>query len=498
MTSSQMFDPSGEFFLQIAEMLSSEDLSKLSTCDTRLRSILRPRLLEEVENENNRARLDMCPGNVLMRIAEYIPNSPLSQSNNHFRSMFLPMFDVCSNTDVNLKITEMLSPKEVSRLASCNSYFRSILPIQPLRVNIVCTNEIFGMDNSLFVTERPSGRMLDSDEYLIHGKRYLFWLFDEDRGHRVHMVCGAPVGERGGTDLALMTRRRSERDPVSHKFWMVESVDGDFDLEEGMPIPFGSNVKIVQYDERTSIDAKDRLQLSVIQLEEWEDEGKVLWYASKSSATTTHEFRILRSDDLTYSYRRQLTMTQLEIRASPVFYFDGGSMGIYSARSLEGGTLDFEGRSKVVVAFELWTEEGFLHLQAVDIPQYRKEEDNIDFSLSAPMIREGEEGITYRHVHNEHAALETLVNIRLEHWFAVKLYLAAAADVILWRTSQYERLEAFSNHESLVDKGECIGKKFVLRDTNDTKATCHKPEYANIPRDPSRQFFCAIVDKKIS
>lgn len=499
MTNFQIFDDSSsEFIVQIAEMLSHKELSQLSTCDTRLRSILRPRLLEEAKNVIMEGRLDTCPRNIVMRIAEYLPKFRLPLLNKYFQSMFLPMFDVCSNTDVTLKITEMLNPKEVARLASCNSYFRSILPKRPLRINIVCTNEEFCMDNRLFVTEYNSGRMLEHNEYLIQGNRYIFWLFDEDRGHRVHMACGTPIGERGGTDLALMTRRRSELDPASHKCWIVESEDGDLNMEEGMPIPFGSNVKIVQYDDRKSIDAKDRLQLSVIQLEEWQDEGKVLWYASKSSATTTHEFRIMRSEDLTLVYRRQLIMTPIEIRASPVFHFDGGSMGIYSARSLEGGTLFFEGRSKAVVTFELWTEEGFLHLKAVDIPQYRNEEDSIDFALSVPMIREGEERFTYRNVYNEHPVLETFVNIRLEHWFAVKLYLAAAADVILWRTSQYERLESFSNHELLVDKGECIGKKFVFKDTNSNETPYMKPEHANIPPDPSRQFFCAIVDKKMS
>jgi len=494
-----MFDCSSEFVLQIAEMLSPSEVSQLSICDTNLRSILLPRILEEVENINNGARFDNFPRNIVRIIAEYIPKSQLSQLSSRFRSMFLPMFEVCSNTDVNLKITELLSPKEVSQLASCNSYFRSILPIRPLRVNIVCQDEEFGMKNCFFVTEVPSGRMLESDEYLINGKCYLFWLFDEERGHRVHMVCGAPLGQRGGKDLALMTRKRSELDPVSHRSWMVESEDEELEMVEmdDMPIPFGSKVKIVQHDDKTHIDPEDRLQVSVIQIEEWEDKEFVLWYVSKSSATTTHHFRILKSEDMTPSYCEELTMTPLEIRASPVFYFDGGSMGIYSTRSLEGGVLNFEGRNSAMVTFELWTQEGFLYLKAVDIPQYREAEDSIDFALCLQMVHTGEDAMAYRYLPNEHATLETLVNIRLEHWFAVKLYLAAAADVIRWRTSQYETLESFSNHKSLVDRGECVGKNFVLKDINENKAPLQKPEYANIPSDPSRQFFCVIVNNKI-
>lgn len=448
-------------------------------------------------NINNSFRFNTCPRDVVMRIVEFVPNSPLSLLNCYFRSMFLPMFDLCSNTDVNLKITELLSPKEVSQLASCNSYFRSILPIRPLRVHIFCEDEKFGMSNCFFVTELPSGRMLEYDECLVNGRCYLFWLFDEERGHRVHMVGGAPLGQSGAIDLALMTRKRSELDPVSNKSWMVELEDDNFEIAKDMPIPFGSKVKIIQHDSKAPIDDEQQLQVSVMQIEEWEEEDFALWYLRKKSAETVQHFRIFKSDDIAPFNREYMTMTPLEIRASPVFYFDGGAMGIYSARSLEGGILEFQRRISAVVTFELWTEEGFLYLKAVDIPQYREAEDSLDFAICVPMVRKGESVTPYKYLYNEHAVLETMVNIQLAHWLAVKLYLATAADVIRWRTSQYERLESFSKHKLLIDKGACAGKAFVLKDTNKNAAPLQKPEYANIPPNPSRRYFCAVVSNVI-
>eukprot|EP00547_Thalassionema_nitzschioides_P004130 CAMPEP_0194213046 /NCGR_PEP_ID=MMETSP0156-20130528/13348_1 /TAXON_ID=33649 /ORGANISM="Thalassionema nitzschioides, Strain L26-B" /LENGTH=323 /DNA_ID=CAMNT_0038940991 /DNA_START=96 /DNA_END=1064 /DNA_ORIENTATION=- len=306
-------------------------------------------------------------------------------------------------------IGEMLTPKEVSNLACCNSHLRSVLPhAVPLRIRI--TNDVGVLKHTLFVSEFPSGRMLQQDDSLRFGQRYRFWRFDSRRGHRCDLISHLPLeDDDSGFDLAFAAWQRTKYDRCNRRTWMVECDNNNH--KEGGIVPWGLEVAItVEGDAEFPAFAchgkKRHLStystvveelLNVEEDEESEITEEIRWCVVDSP--NDEKFKILRKDDYDKNriHNNNLTKIRLKTRATPVFHGIDGAFAIYSERSLESGCMDF-GRDQIVIAFSLSTKEGFLHIKTLQLP----------FEFVVPMTKQSEHTPDYKPLPKEHPLMETL------------------------------------------------------------------------------------------
>mmetsp|Transcript_14802 Transcript_14802/g.21838 ORF Transcript_14802/g.21838 Transcript_14802/m.21838 type:complete len:403 (+) Transcript_14802:78-1286(+) len=393
--------------------------------------------------------------------------------------------------DIILNIAEMLSPVEIAQFASCSRSYRSMLPNPPLRIHILSNNHEMALNHFFFVSEFPSGRVLQNHESLKFCKRYRFWQFDFDRGHRLDLISHLPLRSKG-FDLAFAAWQRNRGDRSNLRTWSVEldvnNSDNNIELKEGMDVPWGSQVGLAVGGDchkfKGHACSVKRKYLSAV---EDVETGEKQWCVFNSVLGECERMKIMRSDEYSALDKEPSTKTSLTIRATPVFYSTRGAFGFYSARSLEGGSLDF-GRLQVNVRFELWTEKGFLHIKA----------DNLSFAFVVPM-KEKEEESSYTSIRNEHPLLEKLWNVNQNCMFPVKLYMAASANEHAEGLFPFTTLVAFSTNRALSDIGYCDEEmqKFIIKEGGADESSMQQLPFANVERCSLRKFHCVFTEPLI-
>lgn len=393
-------------------------------------------------------------------------------------------------------IADLLNPQEIANLASCNSHLRSTLPNPPLRIRI--RNDDAILDHTLFVSEFPSGRILSNVESLRLGQRYRFWKFDAARGHRCDMISHLPLEEGRGFDLAFAAWQRTKYDRCHRRTWMVERNCNNH--YEGDTVRWGSNIELVvegdaQFPAFACHAPKRYLStlntMKGVEEEDGEDgetAKEVGWCVLDSP--NHKKFSIVRKDDYDKTNKKDdnLTKIQLKTRAASVFQVKDGAFAFYSSRSLEGGTLDF-GREKVIVFFDLWTNQGMLHMKTAQL----------SFELVVPMMRQSTHAPEYRFLRKEHPLMETLWNIDKRYMNPIRTYLATAANSLLWEGGHPDQtLERFSQLDIIAKKGCCSdeGNQFILSEESPkaTNLPLQKPEFANMmPERGENVFFCIFT-----
>jgi len=523
------------------------------------------------------------------------------------------MLDICPN-DVMFLIAEMLSPKDVSNIASCNKWFRSILPIRPLRIRIMKTTAAATMDNDddvvmkqqdhclldpyFFVSEYPSERPLNHEDSLRSNQSYRFWQFDYERSNRVLLMQHLPVhlvdGDNSylshGFDITLVARpvNAKVKTPNTQTWRIMDAFRDEDDNKKKTVMSWGSVVNIsiggeIQNDQfRGEFWSRTYLTAVPVKGQEDDDDAEkdnLLWYSNPVRGENT-KLRILREDDCNNlmllnhgnndsssalseqdsaptkrNKKQKLTLcigttyATLNIRAIPVLHQGIGTYGIYSARSLEKGSIEFHGRQQDNVEFQLSSNKGYLQIEAMApyhmpfrlvVPMRRKRKirpnSHAENTTITSNIRaydyddETYDAFYYRYKEepDEDPLLEVMTNLRKDYADYVRYYLRLAS------VGDYTSIQPFINRgiydpdmRTIVvqcdllteevkdnddDRQENNGEEknqnhindvgndhSVIEDTDKTSgfSPWEKQEFANLPKDSSQKFICIFVRKRV-
>lgn len=390
-------------------------------------------------------------------------------------------------TDVITLIADYLSPVDASRLACCNKSLMKCLPIHPLQIRIISRDRSVGqLAQSFFVSERQNGRMLRHGESLQYGKPYLLWVYDADRRQRVELKRHLPFAD-GGHDIALEARQRTSKDIARVQTWeVIDLAAGNISAKNveatehiTREVPWNQAVRLSVKGESSISDLKYDCSTNQSFLSaKLETDGSTRqWVTCASKVGAQEEFLLVprgKPFDTCISPIEELHATALKIQPQRVFQYGSGEGRYYSARSLETGTLlGPSKRQHAVVKFELWTENGCLLVQAV----------NLHFSIEVPIVMRDREYETFEF----DPLLELCYNMYDGYFWHIRYYMAVSADTQSNESADtYDGLVSGSDHPSFFNRDK---KRLVFKCLHGDHPNSG---VRNIPRNRQRLFFFLI------
>lgn len=394
-------------------------------------------------------------------------------------------------SDILNLISELLCPKDISYLASCNQHLAEVLPVHPLRIQIETSDSKHILDHAFFVSDE-GGRMLRHSEKLKFNRRYRLWLYDATRQNRVDMVRQIPIGD--GFDVTLQPQQRKSGDFCPLQLWKVSHAENKMnDINVEWATELGLSVEGDQEEPRRASSTESTLLSfspsvtnSGLDSSNYPVTG-VQWHSTTNEWGENERMMLRRietnkdRDETTTEDRdanKQNLKVPLEFRAPRVLHDDRGLLGYYSSRSLEAGTIDFK-RYHATVKFELWTENGYIILKSA----------SLDYSLAIPIILNE----NYDEIPNEPKVLDLYYNIKYFYAWAGKFYMAASADA---QTSpdSYTSLDSFGIRSKVDGRCDYTKNQFLMN--YDEREETGRPDKSHrFPRDSSSFFYCVLSSR---
>lgn len=391
---------------------------------------------------------------------------------------------------------QFLNPAERSRLATCNSHLRELLPT-PLRIKVVSSRGDSSLQSEFFVsdathtdadtdtdaydaihtdhqtnhmTEHCPSKFLLSHQSLYFGRKYHLWTFDYQRGNKVYLGRHTRHGHKASVNGELQylyTMGLRPRSP--NQTWEV--IGG----EAGDTVMWGEDIGLLVSGTNPKPRQPDSTQPGVLSCLPSSSTAAAVVGDDDDDRNNNNHWCVL-SDDWGEHEKLQLLPCsmyvpgddvkerRLTIHAIPIVC-DEGEYLLHSPESGVDGEITCEGYH-VTVDFQFWIQDGIMHFFAPALP----------FTLGVPILQtdERQSGIS---------PLANLLEIKSARWGCVIYYMAVAADVSEGKTLDMDRfLRRVTDHRDHTVQHR-PGEQFVNIDV------CNKSVRTDAPcveRDPDK------------
>eukprot|EP00980_Cylindrotheca_fusiformis_P002099 scaffold473_cov132-Cylindrotheca_fusiformis.AAC.4 len=317
-------------------------------------------------------------------------------------------------------LADYLNPAERHRLSATNRHQRGILPT-PLCIRVISKNCNSCLKRGFYVsTWKNPERMLLLDDTLKFSESYVFWSYDYSRENRVYLSKHGTRLINGEHRHRMYTLGLRPKSPSQYL-----RIRGG---RKGTTVKFGSNIGLDIGGEsavKHRADSRDRMFISAQSL----TIGS-LWYTVQHKWGVDEQLQLVRCQDFTPS--DNVDEQELIVHAIPDVKDKGYCL--YSPKSLKDGRATSE-LYHASITFYFWITDGLIFFEAFE---------SLSFSFAVPILEEDYVDDTSE----PYNPLAVLLKKNSSRWWAIKNYMAHAADVKQGRAFNMESfLRSSKDHE---------------------------------------------------